>query len=178
MNLEPHKRRAPELKRGVGLLKPDLMVNSVTEVDPAALVAIGIEGVILDLDNTLVLWHREEMADHIVEWLERVREAGLKICILSNSVLSKRSDRIAERLGCPNVRQARKPSRSGFRRAIAAMQTTPHTTAMIGDQMFTDILGGNRMGVFTIMVEFVYTRYISRPPERLLLRYFRRRGQL
>jgi predicted HAD superfamily phosphohydrolase YqeG len=67
---------------------------------------------------------------------------------------------------------------------MEAMQTTPATTAVIGDQMFTDILGGNRSGVYTIMVtpmhrrEFVYTRFVSRPPERFLLRLFKRRGHI
>jgi HAD superfamily phosphatase (TIGR01668 family) len=177
-------RLNPDTKRGVGIFCPDRTVHSVLDIDPQDLVDLGMKGVILDLDNTLVLWHREEITEEIIAWLERVKAVGLKLCILSNSVLSNRSERIAERLGCPNVRQARKPSRSGFRRAMNAMGTTPRTTAMIGDQMFTDILGGNRMRLFTIMVtpmnpkEFAYTRYVSRPPERLLLRYFRRRGQI
>jgi predicted HAD superfamily phosphohydrolase YqeG len=67
---------------------------------------------------------------------------------------------------------------------MAAMNTAPAHTAIVGDQMFTDILGGNRSGIYTIMVrplerrEFVYTRFVSRPPERLLLRWFRNRGHL
>ena len=67
---------------------------------------------------------------------------------------------------------------------MAAMGTLPHNTAIVGDQMFTDIWGGNRAGIYTIMVkpihphEFPYTRYVSRPPEKLLLDYFRKRGKL
>jgi len=163
---------------------PHRFVESVREVSPQELKARGIEGVILDLDNTLVLWHQEEMTAEVVAWLENLKEAGLKQCILSNSVLSKRSERIATRLGCSFVRQARKPARSGFVRAMAAMGTVPARTAIVGDQMFTDILGGNRVGIYTVMVrpihkrEFPYTRYVSRPPERLLLRWFQRKGHL
>lgn len=163
---------------------PHRMIDSVVEVPAADLKAQGIRGVILDLDNTLVLWHQEEMAAEITTWLEDLKAAGLKLCILSNSVLGSRSERIAERIGCAFVRKAAKPSRQGFRRAMLAMATPPEATAIVGDQMFTDILGGNRCGIYTIMVkpihkhEFPYTRYVSRPPEKLLLGWFRRKGLL
>jgi HAD superfamily phosphatase (TIGR01668 family) len=171
-------------RRGLLVFCPHRMADSVTHITPAELRERGIEGIILDLDNTLVLWQKEEMAEEILAWLEALQAEGFKLCILSNSILSKRSERIAERLGCPNVRRARKPSRSGFHRAMEAMGTKPATTAIVGDQMFTDIWGGNRSGVYTIMVkpihprEFVYTRYVSRPLERLLLRRFRGKGHL
>jgi HAD superfamily phosphatase (TIGR01668 family) len=163
---------------------PHRMVDSVAEVQAADLMAQGIRGVILDLDNTLVLWHQEEMTAEITAWLEELKAAGLKLCILSNSVLSSRSQRIAERIGCAFVRQAAKPSRQGFRKAMQAMETAPAVTAIVGDQMFTDILGGNRSGIYTIMVkpmhkhEFPYTRFVSRPPEKLLLGWFKRKGLL
>ncbi len=163
---------------------PHRMVESVAQVQAAELKAQGIRGVILDLDNTLVLWHQEEMTAEITAWLEELKAAGLKLCILSNSVLGSRSQRIAERIGCAFVRQAAKPSRQGFRKAMQAMETAPAMTAIVGDQMFTDILGGNRSGIYTIMVkpmhihEFPYTRYVSRPPEKLLMRWFKRKGHL
>jgi HAD superfamily phosphatase (TIGR01668 family) len=163
---------------------PHRMVDAVDQVQAAQLKAQGIRGVILDLDNTLVLWHQEEMTAEITAWLEDLKAAGLKLCILSNSVLGSRSQRIAERIGCAFVRQAAKPSRQGFDKALRAMETTPAVTAIVGDQMFTDILGGNRSGIYTIMVkpmhkhEFPYTRYVSRPPEKLLLGWFKRKGHL
>lgn len=171
-------------RRGLQLFCPDRMVESVLEVAPEELRERGVRGVILDLDNTLVRWQKEDISDEVLVWLEQLKAAGFKLCILSNSLLSRRSERIAERLGCPNVRQAHKPRRHGFRRAMDAMETTPAETAVVGDQMFTDILGGNRSGIYTIMVrpihhhEFVYTRFVSRPPERFLLRLFKRRGHL
>jgi len=169
-----------------GLLKfcPHQMVESVRQIDPEDLKRRGIEAVILDLDNTLVRWREDEMTREVAAWLEELQATGIKLCILSNSILSKRSARMAERLGTLNVGKARKPSRQGFRRALAALGTEPAVTAIVGDQMFTDILGGNRVGVYTIMVrplhrkEFVYTRLIHRPPERLLLSLFKRRGHL
>ncbi|HLK59651.1 MAG TPA: YqeG family HAD IIIA-type phosphatase [Chthonomonadaceae bacterium] len=177
--VEPHPARPGWL-----IFCPHRMVDRVTEVTVSDLIGRGIRGVILDLDNTLVLWHQEEMTEEVVAWLEGLKAAGLKLCILSNSVLSRRSERIANRLNCSFVRQAGKPGKRGFHRSMAAMGTHPSTTAIVGDQMFTDILGGNRVGIYTIMVrpihkkEFPYTRYVSRPPERLLLRWFKRKGHL
>ncbi len=171
-------------RRGADIFCPHRRARSVTEIDPQELIALGMKGVILDLDNTLAEWHKEEIALHILEWVQSLQDAGLKLCLLSNSIWSKRSERVAARLGFPNVRQAKKPSKGGFHRALHAMGTEAHHTAMVGDQMFTDILGGNRMGIYTIMVEpihpheFAYTKYISRPPERMLLRYFRKKGRI
>jgi hypothetical protein len=163
---------------------PHRLVESVWQIAPEDLKQLGIQGVILDLDNTLVRWQQEEMTAEVTTWLAALQATGIRLCILSNSLLSRRSKRIAQRLGTANVDKARKPSRHGFLRAMAAMGTEPATTAIVGDQMFTDILGGNRSGIYTVMVrpihrhEFVYTRFVSRPPERLLLKIFKRRGQL
>jgi len=163
---------------------PHRYAHSVLEVLPEELSERGIEGLILDLDNTLVRWAREDLTEEILAWIAAIRGAGIKFCLLSNSVLSRRVERVAEIFGCPNIRKARKPRADGFHRAMKAMGTTPATTAIIGDQMFTDIIGGNRVGIYTIMVkpmskgEFVYTRLVHRPPESLLLRLFRKRGHL
>ena len=177
-------RRAHPIRRGLLLFCPHRMADSVLEIQADQLKARGIEGVILDLDNTLVRWAREELTDEILAWIESLRQADIKFCLLSNSVLSRRVERVAEIFRCPNIRKAQKPRADGFHRAMKTMSTTPSTTAIIGDQMFTDILGGNRVGIYTIMVkpmskgEFVYTRYVSRPPERFLLRLFQKRGHL
>lgn len=180
----PVKDRTHPVRRGLLLFCPHRIAESVLEIEVEQLKARGIEGVILDLDNTLVRWAREELTDEILAWIDSLRKAEIKFCLLSNSVLSRRVERVAEIFGCPNIRKARKPRADGFHRAMKTMNTTPATTAVIGDQMFTDILGGNRVGIYTIMVkpmskgEFVYTRYVSRPPERFLLRLFQKRGHL
>ena len=171
-------------RRGLMVCCPHRYAHSVLEVLPDELHSRGIEGVILDLDNTLVRWAREELTEDILAWIAALRVANIRFCLLSNSVLSRRVERVAEVFGCPNIRKAQKPRADGFHRAMKAMNTTPATTAIIGDQMFTDILGGNRVGIYTIMVkpmskgEFVYTRLVHRPPETLLLRLFRKRGHL
>lgn len=171
-------------RTGLMVFCPHRLVRSVVEIKVEELQSRNIQGVILDLDNTLVRWQKEEMTEEVTAWLETLKSSGIRLCILSNSILGKRSERIAARLGCSNIRLARKPSARGFRRAMEALDATAASTAIVGDQMFTDIWGGNRAGIYTIMVhpihrrEFLYTRFISRPPERLLLRWFRKKGRL
>ena len=127
------KSHSKSKKQGVHIFRPDRMVDAVTEVPPAELKIRGIRGLIVDLDNTLVLWQQEEISDEIMAWLMELQKLEIKLCVLSNSVLSTRSVRIAERLGIANVRQARKPAKSGFIRAMEAMGTTPENTAIVGD---------------------------------------------
>jgi HAD superfamily phosphatase (TIGR01668 family) len=171
-------------RHGLLIFCPHRLVETVWQIKPEELRQLSIEGVILDLDNTLVKWQQEDMTEEVETWLQSVQELDIRLCILSNSLLGSRSERIAAKLNSPFVRHARKPSRSGFDKSMIAMGTVPATTAVVGDQMFTDILGGNRAGIYTIMVkpihprEFPYTRYVSRPPEKLLLNYFRKRGKL
>lgn len=184
---ETNERQAEELgSKRSGLLRfcPHRFVRSVTEIEPQELVELGIRAIILDLDNTVVPWQEEEMTGEVRRWLQAIKQCGMGICLLSNSLKQKRSQRIAQRFGLHTVGWARKPSRFGFQRALELLGTTPKETAVIGDQMFTDIFGGNRMGMYTIMVrplhsrEFLYTRFVSRPPERFLLWFFRRKGYL
>ena len=169
-------------RRGILIFCPHRLVDTVWQITPKELKQQNIEGIILDLDNTIVKWRQEKMTGEVENWLKSLQEENLRLCILSNSPIGNRSERIATRLNCAFVRHARKPARSGFRRAMSAMSTTIETTAIVGDQMFTDILGGNRVGIYTIMVkpinksEFPYTRFVSRPPEKLLLKYFKKNG--
>jgi HAD superfamily phosphatase (TIGR01668 family) len=141
----------------------------------------GIEATLLDLDNTLVGWQRSDLSDNVLEWLRRLRNAGMQLYLVSNTRYGRRLEHLSTELEIPFVRRAWKPRRRGFLAAMEAMGVSPERTAMIGDQMFTDVLGGNRLGLYTIMVrpmarhEFAGTR-ISRMLERVLLAWFRKRG--
>lgn len=158
------------------LLRPDAWVGSAPELTPEWLRARGLDGLLLDLDNTVVLWRSVEIGPEIRAWLAAVQAAGVQVCILSNSRRPTRCKAIARDLALPYVYWAGKPRLSGFRRALGLLgRTEPAGVAMVGDQLFTDILGGNRAGVATILVsplseyEFAGTRLI-RPLERWILR--------
>jgi HAD superfamily phosphatase (TIGR01668 family) len=155
---------------------PHFRASSVLEVTPGFLEGRGIRGLVLDLDNTLVLWHAEEAAPEIAGWIETMHSASVGLCLLSNTHRPRRLRRVAERYRLRYVPSGGKPLQRGFRRALELLGAGPAETAMIGDQMMTDILGGNRCGLTTILVdrmspyEFWGTRAFHRPLERLLLR--------
>ena len=135
---------------------------------------------ILDVDNTLVPWGETEMAPATRSWLEGLRASGFRICLVSNN-RRREVESLAEELGFPVILGAAKPMRRAFVRAMGLLGTGPSETAVIGDQIFTDILGGNLAGAYTVLVnplsrrEFFTTR-VSRQVERLVLWRLRRRG--
>lgn len=165
------------------LLCPKARCESLVCVDPQALRDRGIGAIILDLDNTLVLWGSSEIVEEVREWVRRAREMGLRLAVASNTHRPRRLAAICEELGIDVVQRALKPRRAGLRKAMEAMESRPETTALVGDQLFTDVLGGNRLGLFTVLLnplsphEFIGTR-ANRFVERLALHWLARRGVL
>ncbi|EAX47876.1 HAD superfamily (subfamily IIIA) phosphatase, TIGR01668 [Thermosinus carboxydivorans Nor1] len=162
------------------LLCPDMTVNTLHEIDLNDLERLGICGIIFDLDNTIVPWNSLEMCPRITDWLNEVQARGFKVAIVSNN-WQKRVKEIAQRFNLPFVSRAYKPAKAGFRRALAVLGVQPHQAAVVGDQLFTDILGGNRLGLYTIWVkplttkEFIGTR-IHRQFEKLAVLLLRAKG--
>jgi len=164
------------------LFRPHLIIRRLEDLDCNILVERGIRGVMLDLDNTLVPWGSQDLAQGVIDWVEKLREAGLRGCIVTNASRKSRVRPVAERLGLPWITTANKPLPWGFTRGMAVLGTTPHTSAMVGDLMTMDVLGGKRLGIFTILVEplssreALATRILQRPIERLLRFAHRRKG--
>ncbi len=154
-------------------LRPDSQSESVYTINLRALLARGIRGVILDLDNTLVPWGARTAPPELLAWIAAGHREGLRFCIVSNN-RGARVMHLAAALGLPAVTGALKPRRGALRRALSVMGTAPETTALVGDQLFTDILGGNRLGLYTILVrpqsrkEFVLTRLVRRVERAVL----------
>lgn len=162
------------------LLCPNITINSLHDIKPNALQHMGIRGIIFDLDNTIIPWDSEQMSPEIIQWLHTLLAQGFKLCLVSNN-MGKRVQTIAGILGIPFIARAYKPAKTGFRQAIATMELTESQVAVVGDQLFTDILGGNRLGLYTIWVtplsakEFVGTK-ITRRLEKLAVRMLRAKG--
>lgn len=157
--------------------------DGVTEILVHELQERGIDTVLLDLDNTLVAWQKHDVSQAVREWIKELKDAGMKLCLVSNTRHGTRLIALSEELDIPYVRRAWKPRKKGFLNAMKDLGAEPSKTIMIGDQMFTDVLGGNRLGIYTIMVrpmhrrEFLGTK-ISRALEYVLLSWFRRRGHI
>jgi HAD superfamily phosphatase (TIGR01668 family) len=164
------------------ILCPKGRAESVLELDIHKLKLAGIRGVIFDLDNTLVEWKKDIVRQEVIALVGRFKADGFKLCILSNA-LEHRAEGVAKVLDLPYICRATKPRKSAFRKALRLLGTSPRETAVVGDQLFTDILGGNRMGLYTIWTpplssrEFIYTKVV-RQLERLVLKRFRKQGIL
>ncbi|WP_339063812.1 YqeG family HAD IIIA-type phosphatase [Tepidibacillus marianensis] len=161
---------------------PDLYVQSIYHIDLAALKKRGITSVITDLDNTLVEADSPHYTPRLVKWLDDLQEMGFKVIIVSNNNLTRVSE-FADPLTVPYVHQARKPAKRAFAIAMERLQSTTDKTVVIGDQLLTDIFGGKRMGLYTILVvpisekEQLGTK-INRAIERRIMKWLKRRGML
>ncbi|GAA0137817.1 YqeG family HAD IIIA-type phosphatase [Paenibacillus sp. YSY-4.3] len=130
---------------------PKLRVNSVFDIDLESLYAQGYRGIITDLDNTLVGAKAPLATPELVEWFEKVKKFGFKLVIVSNNNLDRVS-KFATPLNIEFVHAARKPLGSAFHRALSMMGLAPKETIVVGDQLMTDVYGGNRLGLFTVLV--------------------------
>jgi len=164
------------------LLDPDQVVATLFDIDLDALAKRGIKGLILDLDNTIIERGAPAFTPEVLEWLEDARRRGFKLAIVSNN-RTERAVAMAREHGIPAVFRAVKPRRRPFRKALRRLGLQPHEVAVVGDQLFTDVFGGNRLGMYTILTrplpgpEFIGTRLITRKLEKLFLpRIWRRHG--
>ncbi|MGC9530361.1 MAG: YqeG family HAD IIIA-type phosphatase [Candidatus Bipolaricaulaceae bacterium] len=159
-----------------GKLRPDAVASSVHEVDYARLRQLGITALVFDLDNTLCCWRAGPPDRATLALLARLKQGGFQIAVLSNGRLDRRPavPEAFAQLEVPLIWPAGKPAGRGIRRALAAAGARPHQAAMIGDQLLTDVLGGNLAGLYTVLVpplcpgqEHPFTR-ANRWLERLL----------
>ena len=133
------------------MLEPDLHVARVADIDPAWLQERGVRGILIDSDDTLVPGDDGPISPEALAWMDELRAAGVRFAILSNGTPG-RIAALGERLGVPAFAMAGKPFGFAFRRALEAIGTTPDTTAMVGDQLFTDVLGARCAGLTSVLV--------------------------
>lgn len=157
------------------ILQPKIYFKCVLDIDYEIFSANGIIAVILDLDNTLAPWKATEFPNEIIAWIAKLKETGIRFCLVSNG-RSERVANIVQAIDIPFVSGAQKPRKKAFLTAMAILGSQPENTAVIGDQIFTDVLGGNRLGLFTILVEPIdrkkefKTTKILRIAEKILIR--------
>lgn len=132
-------------------LLPSEHVTHITRIDLDELKHRGIELLLIDLDNTLLGWKGQDLSEEVNHWMAKVHSHGFSVCLVSNAA-PERLRVQAQRLRVDYVPLARKPSVRGLRKAMGRFEQGPQTTAMIGDQIFADVLAGNRLGLHTILV--------------------------
>ena len=156
------------------VLLPKLCVPSLYSIDPRQLYDRGIRGVMLDLDNTILPWNAFGLDSEALGWFESLKTNSIAVCLVSNAY-PKRIERALHPLHLPYVALARKPFLKGFRQGMQLLGIRPNECAMIGDQIFTDVLGANRLGVFSIYIQqenLIEQRWMKgvRKVERWILR--------
>jgi HAD superfamily phosphatase (TIGR01668 family) len=161
---------------------PNQHVKSILDIRAEDLKENGIKGIITDLDNTLVEWDRPQATPNVVMWFEKMKQHDIQVTIVSNND-ERRVKAFSDPLQIPFVFRARKPLTHAFLQAAKQMNLKKHETVVIGDQLLTDIFGGNRSGFKTILVVPVsqtdgLATQFNRFVERRMLNWFRKKGML
>lgn len=133
------------------LFKPTYVFNNVTEITVDFLNKHNIKGLLLDLDNTLTTHNNPVPSQSSLDWLDRMKESGIKMMIVSNNS-SERVQPFAKELGLHFVPNGKKPLTFGYTQAIKEMGINKKNTAAVGDQIFTDILGSKLKGIRSLFV--------------------------
>lgn len=144
-------------------MKADLKADSIYHIDFDALRQKGIRAVLFDIDNTLEEYATKKPGPKSIAFLKHLGDLGFQIGILSNAS-HKRAERFLggfPQQGYPKIymiSKAGKPLKGSFRKLIREMEVRPDETAMVGDQLYTDIWGGNRSGCYTVLVKPINER--------------------
>ena len=132
------------------ILYPKAHFNNVKEISIEFLEKNNIKALILDVDNTLIDYDRN-MPDGTVEWVEQLKNNGIKFYIVSNTNKKDKVEQVSQKIKYNYF--AKKPLKTGLLNAQKELQEKPENVAVVGDQIFTDVLGGNRCKMFTILIE-------------------------
>ena len=136
-------------------LLPTLVADAVTDISPAFLHSRGIRLLMLDFDNTIIPYTTNEPAPAVAAWLETVKNSGIPVCVVSNS----RNDRVPAfcgRYGLDCILRSKKPFPVGIPKCLERYGIPARDALMVGDQIFTDTLGGNLAGTQTLLVKPIH----------------------
>jgi len=159
------------------ILKPHIKRERITDITLDDVKKLGVNALLLDVDNTMSTHHGQTLTEGLLEWLSIMRENGIKLIVLSNSK-RRRVEPFAEKIGLPFISTAAKPLPFGYFRAAKAVGEKRKNVAIVGDQMFTDMLGGWGAGVkkillTPILLEDKWSFKVRRSLERKILKRYK-----
>ncbi len=166
------------------ILKPKRFVESIFDINFEDLYKKGYRGIIFDLDNTIVPWDGNELDPKTKDLIDHIKNIGFKVVILSNNWSHKRVKYFSKIMKLPALGSAFKPRVRSFKKAMKLMNTEPETTLVVGDRILTDIFGGNKIGMYTILVapinknEIWIKKWTVRKLESWLLDLWIRKGEI
>lgn len=155
------------------LLYPKLYIENVTKIDLELLNKNNIKGLILDVDNTLIDYDKNPI-EGLEKWCENLKKNNIKLCILSNSNKKEKVKNLANKLEIPFIYFAKKPLKSGFKKAKKILEIDNENIGVVGDQIATDVLGANRCKMFSILVKpiakkDIWITSLKRPIENYII---------
>ena len=111
------------------------------------------------------------------QWCEDLKDKGIKFCIVSNSNKKEKVEKVAKELGIPFIYMGKKPFKSGLLKGADILKLNNENIAVVGDQIFTDVLGANRCNMFSILVEpinkkDIFITVVKRPLENYIIRKY------
>ena len=136
------------------LLRPKLVARDIYNIDFGKLRQRGIRALLVDIDDTLLPRGVNDISPQIFEWVMARKEEGFKLCLTSNSYHPIRVKYFGETLGVPAMPLSLKPLPFAFQRSLKEINARPEETAMIGDQLFMDVLGANLLNIYSIYVKY------------------------
>lgn len=165
------------------MLYPKEYLSNVTEITIDFLNKNQLKGVILDVDNTLIDFNKK-LLDGVEEWIKELKENGIKFCIVSNSNKLEKVKKVADTLQIPFIYFAKKPLKSGLKKAKEILNLEAKNIAVVGDQIMTDVIGANRCKMFSVLVkpieekDYFITR-VKRPIEkRIIQKYLKNKNRI
>lgn len=162
---------------------PSLYLDSVKNINATLLKKNNLCGLILDVDNTLIDYDKN-LLDGVEKWCEEIKQEGIKCIIVSNSSKKDKVEMVAKALDIDYILFAKKPLKSGFKKALEKLELKPEEVAVVGDQLSTDIVGARRMKMFPILVKPVgkkdiFITKVKRPIENAFIRkYLKKKGKI
>lgn len=162
---------------------PKLYCKRVTDISIEYLEKNNIKAILLDVDNTLLDFDLK-IVDGLKPWYEKIKEKNIKCMILSNSNKTEKIEKVANFLEIDYIKFATKPLKRGFKLAKKKLDVSEENIAVVGDQIFTDVIGANRSKMHSILVEplaekDLFLTKIKRPLENLVIKnYLKKQGRV
>mgnify|MGYP003292593945 CR=1 FL=1 len=135
-------------------LLPKILADSITDLTVQQLHDWGIQLLMLDFDNTIVPYTTNVPTKEVEQWLERMKQSDIQLCVVSNSK-KERVKIFCKKYGIDCITHAKKPFSKGICTCLQKYQLQPRFCALVGDQIFTDTLGANGCGVRSILVKAI-----------------------
>lgn len=134
------------------MVKPEKILKRICEITPELLIEENIQGILVDMDNTLLPWHEDKVSDESKKWIVNMQKSGIKICIITNSGID-RTRTVMKDVGVKFIHTALKPLPFNFIRGRKILGVPKKNICVIGDQLVTDVLGAKIAGLKSILVE-------------------------